>query len=173
MEQETFATTKQKKAPLIEPQATKKKQRGAFSQVLDDTSRVTLVRWYTNSVVRVASNRFGILPMGTAKRWSQDQKKSIEIDQPHLIALYNKHMGGVDLVDQGVADLYAGIRIKKWQWPLFWWLLNVSVHNAWKIYRQMASKQSLKKIGPSSFNEKNRALLLGMCQSADVQKIIA
>ena len=51
--------------------------------------------------------------MGTARRWFQAQKKSIELNQPHLIAMYNKQMGEVDLMDQGVANLRFGIKDEK------------------------------------------------------------
>ena len=55
-------------------------------------------------------------------------------------------MGAVDLKDQGVANLRVGVRMKMWWWPLFSLLLNVSVHNAWQVYRPVASARSLEKL---------------------------
>ena len=98
--------------------------------------------------------------MGTAKRWSQVWKKYIKTDQLCLIAMCNKHLGGVDLVDQGVTKFHVGIRIKKWWWRLFSWLINVSVYNACQIYRYMASKQILEKIGLSSVHPSTDTWLL-------------
>ena len=40
-------------------------------------------------------------------------------------------MGDVDQLDDDISKLGIGMRMKKWWWPLFSWILNVSVHNAW------------------------------------------
>ena len=63
----TIHLNKTEKAPLIEPQAKKKKPKVAVSQVLDETSGESLVRQHDNSIITVPSNCFGMLPMGTAK----------------------------------------------------------------------------------------------------------
>ena len=52
-------------------------------------------------------------------------------------------MGGVDRLDENIAKLRVAIRIKKWWWPMFSWLLNVSVNNAWQTYRILARSQEL------------------------------
>ncbi|KAG5862926.1 hypothetical protein JTB14_027434 [Gonioctena quinquepunctata] len=45
-------------------------------------------------------------------------------------------MGGTDLLDENTARYRISIRRKKWWWAIFTWLLDVSVVNAWNIYRQ-------------------------------------
>jgi len=38
-------------------------------------------------------------PMSKVKRFSKTENKFIEIDCPHIVSVYNKHMEGVDLLD--------------------------------------------------------------------------
>ena len=61
--------------PLTEPAPMKKKERGKYCQLTDDTMGITLVRWHDNSVVTLASNCFGVEPIQKAKRWSQSKRK--------------------------------------------------------------------------------------------------
>ena len=91
----------------------------------------------------MASNRLGVAPLKTARRWSHAEKKTIEVQQPHLIHLYNKNMGGVDQMDHNIGKLRPAIRMRKWWWPLFSWLLGVFMQNAWLLYRRVANEQGL------------------------------
>ena len=97
--------------------------------------------WHDNSIVSLASNCIGAAPVHSTTTWSQSQKKKIDVPQPHLIRMYNKYMGGVDRLDENIAKLRFGIRMKKWWWPLFSWLLSVSVQNAWQIYKEIGQSQ--------------------------------
>ena len=60
--------------------------------------------------------------------------------------MYYKYTGGVDHFDQTIAKLRVGIRKKRWWWPLFSWLLNVSMKNAWQVCREIGEKQELEKL---------------------------
>ena len=44
---------------------------------------------------------------------SQAERNIIEVQQPHLIHLYNKNMGGVDQMDHNIGKLRPAIRVKK------------------------------------------------------------
>ena len=54
---------------------------------------------------------------------------------PHLIKLYNKHMGGVDHDDWLVKKYRTSIFGKKWYWPLFTHSLDVALVNAWILHK--------------------------------------
>ena len=45
-------------------------------------------------------------------------------------------MGGIDRQDQRVNNYRRGIRGKKWWFPLFTWLVDVSIQNAWILGRE-------------------------------------
>ena len=43
--------------------------------------------------------------------------------------------GGFDRADQNIATYLISIRIKKWWWPLFVWVPDMIMQNAWLLYR--------------------------------------
>lgn len=112
-----------------------KAPRGTYDYKYDATGHVALVRWKDSCAVTLASNCNRVYPIVKAKRWSNAEKARIEIDQPFLISQYNKFMGGVDRLDQNIAQYRIGIRIRKWYWPIVAYLFQVSMQNAWLLYR--------------------------------------
>lgn len=63
------------------------------------------------------------------------EKKYINIPLPHSIYHYNKHMGGVDLMDALVALYHNDIKNKRWYMRIFYHFLNVLICNAWIIWK--------------------------------------
>ena len=113
-----------------------------------------LVRWNDNSVVTMASNCYGVNPVRCATRWSNADKKRIAINQPEVLFQYNQFMGGVDRMDENIAKLRVAIRMKKWWWPMFSWLLNVSVNNVWQAYCILARSQKLESLDLLGFTRR-------------------
>ncbi|XP_046679935.1 piggyBac transposable element-derived protein 3-like [Homalodisca vitripennis] len=122
-------------APLRKPQDLKKEPRGTFHQITDTDTNITLVRYMDNSVFTIASTATGVRPEGKAKRWSSSNKKHIVVPQPNCVNWYNMNMGGVDRLDENVSTYRIHIRNKKWYWPMVAYMLNVSMNNAWILYR--------------------------------------
>ena len=44
-------------------------------------------------------------------------------------------MGGVDHMDQNISVYMINLRPKQWRWPLFRFVIDVAVSNAYQIYR--------------------------------------
>ncbi|KAG5864505.1 hypothetical protein JTB14_030336 [Gonioctena quinquepunctata] len=95
-----------------------------------------------NSVVSAASTAYGVEPVTYCNRYSQQQKKKIRVVRPALFGQYNKYMGGTDRMDQNISYYRVSIRGKKWWWPIFTWLLDISINNAWLLKRKSGSKIS-------------------------------
>ena len=77
-------------------------------------------------------------------RYSSEEKKKVEVDQPNIVKVYNTHMGGVDLLDN-MATCYAiTTRNRKWYWALHNWFLNVSIVQAWRLYRKVRMVMGIK-----------------------------
>ena len=114
----------------------KKEPRGSFDVALDRNSDVCLVRWHDSKVVTVASTYVGAKPLQKAKRYSSQEKRRIEVDQPKVVHTYNYGMGGVDRLDQNLACYKIQHRSKKWYWPIFRFCLDMAVQNAFQLYRQ-------------------------------------
>jgi len=72
------------------------------------------------------------------KSQSNDEQKNLhmkEVDIPAPTSIYNKHMGGVDLSDQMRSYYPSGRPGKKWWRYLLWFLLDVSICNAFVLER--------------------------------------
>ena len=142
----TIRVNRTGKTLLLDPSCMKKKARGTYCHAKDNDSGCILVCWNDNSVVTLASNCYGVNPVRSASRSSNAEKKRISIDQPDVVYQYNQFMGGVDRLDENIAKVRVAIRMKKWWWPMFSWLLNVSVNNAWQTYRMLARSQQLESL---------------------------
>ncbi|GFS26900.1 PiggyBac transposable element-derived protein 3 [Elysia marginata] len=73
--------------------------------------------------------------MAKASRWSVQEKKKVQIDQPSIVHAYNYYIVGVDRLDQNDGAYRIAIRSEKWWWPLFAFLPDAAVNNAWVLYR--------------------------------------
>jgi hypothetical protein len=130
--------------PSITPvEKFKKKTRGYHETiVLSDQSQI-VTRWNDNSAVTLISSCLGDRPLGTAKRYSKEQKKYLEVPQPHVVSEYNKFMYGVDRFDQNNNHLRIAIGGKKWYWPAVTWLLDTGVHNVWQLHKKSGGTMTL------------------------------
>lgn len=108
-----------------------------------------ITQWIDNSAVCVASTRYGKLPEDEASRFSRTDRARVTIPRPYAIQRYNMYMGGTDRMDQNVADRRIGLRQQKWWWAIFIWCIDVTVQNAWLLYR-LANGSSM---GQAQFRE--------------------
>lgn len=122
------------KCPIEDNKTMSKRARGTFTSAFDSNLNILVTRWNDNSVVTLMTNFCNILPLTHAKRYNRKERKEALINQPNVIQQYNRHMGGVDLHDNGIANYRIGIRGKKWWWPLFTNLIDSMVVNSWKIF---------------------------------------
>ena len=150
----TIRVNRTGKTPLTDCRKMAKEARGKYCHVKDKDPSCILVWWNDNSVVTMGSNCYGINPVRSATRWSNADKKRIAIDQPEVVFQYNQFMGGVDRMDENIAKLRVAIRMKKWWWPMFSWLLNVLVNNAWQTCRILACSQELESLDLLGFTRR-------------------
>ncbi|CAK1593770.1 unnamed protein product [Parnassius mnemosyne] len=94
-----------------------------------------IAKWHDNNIFSIASNAVGINPKQSAKRFSQSEKRNIVIEEPHMVSIYNKYMGGVDRSDENISHYRIGIRGKKWYMPLLTHMIDLAEHNAWQLYK--------------------------------------
>ena len=74
------------------------------------------------------------------------QNDRAEINQSQSIFLYNKGMRGVDRLNQNVRSYMIGHRSKKWSWTVFRFCLDLSVNNAYQLYRQQKRSEGERKL---------------------------
>ncbi|XP_047505945.1 piggyBac transposable element-derived protein 3-like [Pieris napi] len=121
--------------PLITSKLLKKKERGAVDYRTTHDNTFIIAKWHDNNIFSIASNAVGINPKQSAKRFSQSEKRNIVIEEPHIVSIYNKYMGGVDRSDENISHYRIGIRGKKWYMPLLTHMIDLAEHNAWQLYK--------------------------------------
>lgn len=116
-----------------------KNPRGSYKFVAND--ELLLVQWKDNKVVTVASN-FEDNTFVNTSRWCRTSKTKKCVQQPLMIANYNKGMGGVDKMDGLISVYRTRMRQRKWYWPIFSYLLDVSVVNGWLLMKDLKPDDS-------------------------------
>ncbi|CAH2096797.1 unnamed protein product [Euphydryas editha] len=62
---------------------------------------------------------------------------NVQVQCPRVIKDYNAHMGGVDLMDSFIGRYRIRIKSRKWTTRLFYHLLDMTVINAWVLYKKV------------------------------------
>lgn len=132
----TVRENRTSKCPLEANKDFKKTERGSFVYKSSSPNSILVCKWNDNSVVTVASNTETVEPLHKVKRFSQELKRFVHIEQPSVIRQYNENMGGVDRSDQNIGLYRTSIRGKKWYFSLFCHTLDMALHNAWQLYKR-------------------------------------
>ena len=122
------------------------KNRGASQcSVRHDPAKgpVGITTWLDNKPVVLASNHEGIHPEDECKRWSKKDRKFISVSRPAVVRLYNKSMGGVDLLDRMVSYYRTSTRTKKWTVRVMLHMLDVAATNCWIEYKMGLERSGL------------------------------
>lgn len=111
-----------------------KSERGTSAECIAKIQKVLIsaVVWKDNRLVTLLSTFVGEHP-----KISKVQKESVNVSCPHAITVYNKHMGGVDLLDSNIGRYKIRMRNKKWYMRLFYHLLDTCVVNAWLLQKRV------------------------------------
>ena len=91
--------------------------------------------WYDKCQVATLSTNCQPDEKVTVQRQTKEPPYIKEVDIPAPTSIYNKHMGGVDLSDQMRSYYPSGRPGKKWWRYLLWFLLDVSICNAFVLER--------------------------------------
>ncbi|CAF1588696.1 unnamed protein product [Didymodactylos carnosus] len=112
--------------------------RGAMDHRVTEVDGVQIcaIKWYDNNIVNCLSTLHGCHPIDLVQRWSAKEKKHIQITRPNVIKAYNQHMGGVDLIDMLISLYRINVRSRKYYIKIIFHLIDLSVVNAWLLYRR-------------------------------------
>lgn len=64
------------------------------------------------------------------------EKEYKEIPAPQVVDVYNKHMGGVDLLDSLLGLYRISIRSRQWYKKIFFHMIDMCIVNVYCIYRR-------------------------------------
>ncbi len=99
---------------VIYPQDGNQCPRGSEEHFCDAESGITAARWHDNGIVTMASSEYGVSPVVKAECYVASQKKPMNVLMPNAIHQYIRKMGGVDRLDQRIAQYRPSMRGKKW-----------------------------------------------------------
>lgn len=119
--------------------------------------------WKDNKSVPLASSYVGIKPFehvnpnhqpSKAPRYDRKKKQILEIDCPEIIKEYNRHMGGVDLMDGLMGRYHVRAKIRDAASRLFYHLIDMAATNAYLLYRRIYAEKMNDSKSTSDFNLK-------------------
>lgn len=84
----------------------------------------------------MASSLYGVEPIDATCRYVRNEKRYVEIPCPKTIKVFDKHMGGEDLMDSHIGRYKIPMKIKKRYFRLFHHLVDLTVVNAWVLYNR-------------------------------------
>lgn len=73
--------------------------------------------------------------------WDKKEKEMVRVSRPNVVAVYNKSMGGVDLLASLIALYHIKIRSKKWYHSIVFRMLDLTLVQAWLLYRRDCQSQ--------------------------------
>ncbi|KAK3889337.1 hypothetical protein Pcinc_006654 [Petrolisthes cinctipes] len=109
--------------------------RGTIDYVSSDDG-ILVVRWKDNKVVTLLSTDMGVEPVSSVYRYSSEGKRKDEVRCPAVIKSYNTNMGGIDNNDMLVHLYRTPMKSKRWYLRLFAYAIDVSLTNAWIMYKR-------------------------------------
>lgn len=117
--------------------------RGSFEERVSvhDGIDLSCVAWKDNKIVTLLSSYAGALPVTKVNRFDRITKGKIDITCPFIVQEYNKHMGGVDLMDSFLGRNHITMRSKKWYLRIFFHLFDLAIINSWIVYKKNAQER--------------------------------
>lgn len=141
---------------------------GAYEVKYEKTSWMSIVKWYDNKAVLLASSFIGPEPVERCRRWSKEKKEYVEMDRPHIVTLYNHNMGGVDLADMFAGLYRIDIRPRRWYLHILYYLIDLSLVNGWLLYRRHLTQKQEKYMPLLDFCVQVADALLKVGKQADL-----
>lgn len=121
-----------KNIPKIIP-ADKNMKRGDIFAT--SSNGISFIKWMDNKAVFLLTNFLSPIPTTTVKRRMQGSGDKINVTCPEVVAMYNKNMGGVDIMDQKKVCYEVDRKAKiKYYLRLFFDLLDIAMNNSYIIY---------------------------------------
>lgn len=77
-------------------------------------------------------------------RFDKKTKKTVQISCLKIIKEYNRHLGGVDLLDSLISRYKIKIRSKKWYMRIWYHLIDITIVNAWLLYKRVETEKGNK-----------------------------
>ncbi|KTF95432.1 hypothetical protein cypCar_00001006 [Cyprinus carpio] len=121
---------------LEDEKSLKKKGRGKFDIRVEGNHNICTIKWYDNRAITLVSSFAGPEPVQKIQHWDKATKTIIDVERPYIVGTYNKHMGGVDLLDSFAPKNKFPMKSHRWYIYIFWHTIILAVINAWLLYKR-------------------------------------
>lgn len=116
--------------------------KGSYSSIIDTEQQIIYTSWQDRKSVLIGSNTYSCEPLQAVMVGKGSRRNTVQ--KPDLIVKYNASMGGVDLLDFWLSIYGPRIRSRKWYWPIFSWVVGVSLVASWKLWLSHVSSDEKK-----------------------------
>ncbi|KAE9523298.1 hypothetical protein AGLY_016246 [Aphis glycines] len=125
----TVRRNRLKNVMLLDDSTMLKKPRGTYDHCVTNirNTDIVAITWKDTKNVNLLSTFAAIEPVTKVSRYDRKLNKRVEVDCPHIIKVYNTHMGGVDLLDGLLGRHKIKMRSRRWYMRLFYHLLDVTI----------------------------------------------
>lgn len=138
----------------------KKSGRGTYDCKVDTNNGIIACKWVDTKIVNLFSNYVGPEPTDNVKRWSNTQKKKVDVQRPNMVKEYNAFMGVVDLHNMLVELYRINIKCKRYYLRIIFHMIDMCVVNSWIMYRRDCKELKINKYEPLVVFKYNIALAL-------------
>ena len=123
-----------------------------------DNGKVMVLAWKDKRIVKAISTKHDGSVLPITRRKKGGHRAIEEVMKPASIVDYNQHMSGVDHLDQMIAYYPCTRKSLKWSKKVFYYLMEISVHNSFILYKAKNST------GLKSFYKFCKVLVSQLCQ---------
>ncbi|GFU33137.1 piggyBac transposable element-derived protein 4 [Nephila pilipes] len=94
--------------------------------------------WKDNKQVLLIYTYVCAEPADTIIRYDKKLRLNVQVSCLWIIKEYNSYLGDVDLIDSFLCRYRIRIKSKKWTTRLFYHLLDMTMINAWELYKNVS-----------------------------------
>nr|CAH7723240.1 unnamed protein product [Callosobruchus chinensis] len=118
----------------------KRRGRGCYEekQASIEGIEIRAIKWFDNKGCSLTT-------VERWDRWDRLERKKIVVPKPQAVDIYNRFMGGVDLLDGQIAYYRISIRSKKFYMRFCYHFFDMMIINAWNIYKNDCKGEGLPK----------------------------
>lgn len=128
---------------LTDDKKLSKEGRGSYDFRVESGTGICVVKWFDNRCVQLVSSFVGVEPMTTVKRWNSAAKSRVDVPCPAVVTEYNRHMGGVDLMDMLIELYRTPFKTRRWYLKIVMHIVDMCIVNGWLLYRRHATQKDV------------------------------
>ena len=129
-ETQSLMANRTDKRPRKDGKVIGKENRGSYVYRYDAANKLVGAQQNDNNGIQLT----GHISSWNYKRYSRKHRKIIEVRQPSVVRYYNKHIGGVFIIDHDISFYPIDVPSKTWWMSFLCSCLNVAAQKVWLLH---------------------------------------